>query len=256
MDNIHISHYWLSPRDLKMVEHILCVPSEWLKNFKLYPRANRPGGEVALVNINDPTQWVRWQNVTSKNKFVMTITLVANPDWQFPGAFSMKRPLVFKRFRQALNQLCDTGGELNEHGDSPAILVVDDNLTVRTYMKQKLELFTNGKADIHLANDAEEALMLCSQREYGLIFMDVMMPGIDGYTACKLLKQSYRTTRVVMLTSRSSAFDKIKGRMSSCDSFLVKPPRDPELMFEVRRFMRKNQELKALLEQGQLVNLS
>lgn len=255
MDKIYISHFWLPPRDIKMVEHILCVPNDWLKNFELYPKANASGGEVALVNISNPAHWDRWEKVSFDKKFVLTIALVAKAEWTFPGAYSMKRPLVYKRFCKALEELSGSGCLENQNTDKPAILVVDDSLTVRTFMKQKLELYTDGKADIHLACDAEEGLSLCAQRNYGLVFMDVMMPGIDGYAACKAIKNSYSTTRVVMLTSRSSAFDKIKGRMCACDSFLVKPPRDPELMFEVRRFIRRNDELAQRQAQNKVANM-
>jgi len=101
-------------------------------------------------------------------------------------------------------------------------LVVDDSLAVRKQMEIEFSLLDN---DLDVAANAEEALSIASKTKYDVIFMDVVMPGIDGYAACKKLKRETinKKTPIIMLTSRSSSFDKIKGALAGCDAYLVKP---------------------------------
>lgn len=111
----------------------------------------------------------------------------------------------------------------NKNRDAPkSVLIVDDSLAVRRQMQIEFEL---RRDNLDLANNAEEALKAINQKKYDLIFLDVIMPGMDGYAVCKKIKKSElnRNTPVVLLTSRSSSFDKIKGALAGCDSYLVKP---------------------------------
>ena len=67
------------------------------------------------------------------------------------------------------------------------------------------------------------------------MFLDVVLPGIDGYQVCKLIKgnkQAIKRTAVVMLTSRASPFDRLRGSLSGCDAYLTKPV-DENLLLEV-----------------------
>ena len=97
------------------------------------------------------------------------------------------------------------------------VLVVDDNATVRMFMKAKLAPFG---FEVDYAETGEEAVGLTGSREYACVFLDVVLPGIDGYQVCKLIKsnkQAIKKTAVVMLTSRSSPFDKLRGSLAGCD---------------------------------------
>ncbi len=101
-------------------------------------------------------------------------------------------------------------------------LVVDDSLTMRRLMD-----ITLGQLgfSIDFADCGNDALNLVRVRRYSIVFLDVMLPDIDGYRVCKGVKGDKRTrnTPVVMLTSRDSAFDKVRGKMSGADSYLIKP---------------------------------
>lgn len=101
-------------------------------------------------------------------------------------------------------------------------LVVDDSLAVRRQMQIEFELQS---ADLDVAETAERAMEAIAKTTYDIIFLDVVMPGMDGYAACKKIKRSSlnKHTPVIMLTSRSGSFDKIKGTLAGCDSYLVKP---------------------------------
>jgi len=118
-----------------------------------------------------------------------------------------------------------------------AVLVVDDNATVRAFMQAKLAPF---RFEVDFAENGEEAVGLTGSREYACVFLDVVMPGIDGYQVCKLIKgnkQAIKKTAVVMLTSRSSPFDKLRGSLAGCDEYLTKPLDEDRLLEVIARFL-------------------
>ncbi len=105
------------------------------------------------------------------------------------------------------------------------ILVVDDSDVAQRFMSNCLGQFG---FDLHRARSGEEALSCVAAESYAFVFMDVNMPGIDGYQACKLIKKRpYPAGRsapvVVMLTSRGGMLDKVRGTLSYCDAYLTKP---------------------------------
>jgi twitching motility two-component system response regulator PilG len=117
------------------------------------------------------------------------------------------------------------------------VLVVDDNATVRLFMKAKLAPFG---FEVDYAETGEEAVGLTGTREYACVFLDVVLPGIDGYQVCKLIKsnkQAIKKTAVVMLTSRSSPFDKLRGSLAGCDEYLTKPLDEDRLLETIAQFI-------------------
>lgn len=116
------------------------------------------------------------------------------------------------------------------------VLVVDDNQTVREFMKSKLSAFN---FNVDYAESGEQAIGFTGQKHYACIFLDVVMPGIDGYQVCKLIKsnRATRNTAVVMLTSKDSPFDKIRGSMSGCDAYLTKPVDEEKLLETIAKFV-------------------
>jgi len=120
---------------------------------------------------------------------------------------------------------------------SDAVLVVDDNLTVRKFMEAKLAPY-GFSADF--AETGEQAVGLTGNKEYTCVFLDVVLPGIDGYQVCKLIKsnkQAVKRTAVVMLTSRSSPFDKLRGSLAGCDEYLTKPVDENRLLEVIAKFL-------------------
>jgi twitching motility two-component system response regulator PilG len=113
-------------------------------------------------------------------------------------------------------------------------LVVDDSTTVRRLMD--LTLRPMG-IDVEFADRGEDALALVKHRNYDIVFLDVMLPGIDGYRVCKAIKADKATkhTPVIMLTSKDSAFDKVRGIMAGTDVYLTKPLDSTALMAAMRR---------------------
>jgi len=115
---------------------------------------------------------------------------------------------------------------------SRPILVVDDSLAIRNHVRSLLEA---GGFEVCEADSVEAALRILPNQPVDCILMDVLMPGLDGYEGCRQIKSMLRGERavpVVMLTSKSSPFDRIRGKMAGCDAYLTKPV-DPKQLGDV-----------------------
>lgn len=117
------------------------------------------------------------------------------------------------------------------------VLVVDDSLAVRRFMETRLAPYAFG---VDFAESGEQAIGFTGERSYTCVFLDVILPGVDGYQVCKLIKSKKpvgKPTAVVMLTSKSSPFDKIRGTMAGCDAYLTKPVDEDRLLEVISRFV-------------------
>jgi len=121
-----------------------------------------------------------------------------------------------------LKLLKSESGPGNKRQGLQRALVVDDSLAVRKQIEIEFGLLDT---EVDCVDSAEAAIDASAKTAYDIIFMDVVMPGMDGYGACKRIKRSplNKNTPIVLLTSRSSSFDKIKGTLAGCDTYLVKP---------------------------------
>lgn len=141
-----------------------------------------------------------------------------------------------RTFRRAIDQDMPPEEVFVEPSPNESVLVVDDSATVRAFMKAKLAPF---RFDVDYAADGESAIDMAQAKPYTCIFLDIMMPGIDGYQVCKRLKGSAatRNAAVVMLTSKSGAFDKFRGNWAGCDAYLGKPVSEDELLATIAKFL-------------------
>jgi CheY-like chemotaxis protein len=109
----------------------------------------------------------------------------------------------------------------SSNNDGSTALVVDDSLPVRIQMNEVLKPFTSR---VDLVETGEEALDLINRNAYDIVFLDIILPGIDGYEVCKAIKEGKgKDTPVILLTGNSSPADRIKGNLSGCDTYLIKP---------------------------------
>lgn len=126
------------------------------------------------------------------------------------------------------------------YSDQLRILVVDDSAQIRELMRLKLEEFSavSLPLSVDFAEDGESALGKVEENTYDLMFLDVVMPGMDGYQVCERVK-NIRPVRVVMLTAKSSAVDHGLGRKAGCDHYLTKPPNDVDMRSILRLALLK-----------------
>ena len=115
------------------------------------------------------------------------------------------------------------------------ILVIEDELKTAAYLKKGLE--ESGYA-VDVANDGPQGLLLAQEEEYDVIVLDVMLPGMDGWTIVKTLR-STRTTPVLFLTARDDVDDRVRGLELGADDYLVKPFAFVELLARGRTLARR-----------------
>ena len=118
---------------------------------------------------------------------------------------------------------------MDSETNSPKIMVVDDSKTIRRTAETllKKEGFT-----IITAEDGFEALAKIADHRPDIIFVDIMMPRLDGYQTCALIKNNaeFKSTPVIMLSSKDGLFDKAKGRIVGSDQYVTKPFSKGELL--------------------------
>lgn len=101
-------------------------------------------------------------------------------------------------------------------------MIIDDSNTIR----RSAEIFlTQAGCHVILAEDGFDALAKITDHHPDVIFVDIMMPRLDGYQACSLIKKNpkFRSTPVIMLSSKDGVFDRARGRMVGSDEYLTKP---------------------------------
>ena len=124
-------------------------------------------------------------------------------------------------------------------GASFKVLVVDDSNTIR----RSAEIFLKqGGHEVLLADDGFDALAKVNDYQPQLIFCDILMPKLDGYQTCAIIKRNARfaDTPVVMLSSKDGLFDKARGRIVGSDEYLTKPFTRDELLSAIRKFVKVN----------------
>ncbi len=118
---------------------------------------------------------------------------------------------------------------------SVRVLVIDDSNTIR----RSAEIFLKqGGHDVMLAEDGFDALAKVNDYQPQLIFCDILMPRLDGYQTCAIIKRNakYSGVPVVMLSSKDGVFDKARGRMVGAQDYLTKPFTKDQLLQAVRQF--------------------
>ncbi|HZV61387.1 MAG TPA: response regulator [Methylophilaceae bacterium] len=124
-------------------------------------------------------------------------------------------------------------GESNLSGVK--VMVIDDSNTIR----RSAEIFLKQSGcEVILAEDGFDALSKISTQLPDIIFVDIMMPRLDGYQTCSLIKRNPRfsSTPVIMLSSKDGLFDRARGRMVGSDQYLTKPFTQESLLQAVRTY--------------------
>lgn len=119
--------------------------------------------------------------------------------------------------------------------DGLKVMVIDDSRTIRRSAETML---SKEGCEVISAGDGFEALALIHQHKPDLVFVDIMMPRLDGYQTCAIIKNNSRfaSIPVIMLTSKDGLFDKARGRIVGSDHYLTKPFTRDELLDAVRQY--------------------
>lgn len=219
--------------------------------------------QIVLVDIDDPAAIGEWKSYSVHHAKTPLVRVTRREATSTAEATYLRRPLTLKRVIDTLQEVTiskfghieqSVGGEdipdeavaqivkkrqqeMAEKGPSGVkVLVVDDSLPVRKSMEIHLGIYS---MEIDFAETGEQALELTENNVYNLIFLDLMLPGIDGYKVCKTIKTDKRSknTPVVMLTGKGGRIDKLRGTMAGASVYLTKPVEPDELKEVVQKFL-------------------
>jgi twitching motility two-component system response regulator PilG len=121
--------------------------------------------------------------------------------------------------------------------DGLRVMVIDDSKTIRRTAETLLK---REGADVVTAVDGFEALAKIADQKPQIIFVDIMMPRLDGYQTCALIKnnQLFKNTPVIMLSSKDGLFDKARGRIVGSEQYVTKPFTREELLDAIRTHVK------------------
>jgi len=200
--------------------------------------------DMVIVNSEDEAAMQEWHKLSDGNPhpilLLITATdLVLNTKYYFPRPFGPSKVLMVldkivnecKRgvieaeiFSGASKSVRRENTNLNQRiaPSRHRALVVDDSPTVRKQLVLELGCF-NIKVDT--AESGEHSLDMLKENSYDIIFLDVVLPGVDGYQVCKKIRRNFETklTPIIMLSSKSSPFDRVRGSLAGCSTYLTKP---------------------------------
>ncbi|MCP4698475.1 MAG: response regulator [Gammaproteobacteria bacterium] len=253
-----VTLFGLAPNEQKTLGSIFKLAASRSTKYALVAEANRATAELAIVDADDPKAMEAWQSFSAQNGGVWLIK--ATKGAAKPGEACIRRPLTLKRVLESLDAVSAplkpiddkaeaAGSKFMPTAAAPAIkpptgpssglkaMVIDDAEVVRKSMEIHLGSFG---IQIDFAESGEEALEHTKTKsDYDIIFLDIMMPGIDGYKVCKTLraKKEFKRTPIIMLTGKGSRFDKLKGTMAGASLYLTKPVEPDHLKEVITKFL-------------------
>jgi DNA-binding response OmpR family regulator len=122
------------------------------------------------------------------------------------------------------------------------ILLIEDEAAIAKVIKRGLE---QEKYTVSVAGEGNQGLAMAQESEYALIILDLMLPGIDGWTICEELRSLRYRTPILMLTARGEVADRVRGLELGADDYLTKPFDFTELLARVRALLRRDRIHKA-----------
>ena len=235
-DEINLSYVGLSDLEVRVLKSIFTLAPQLNENVTLTSPDKVAEADVILVNADDPKTLELWEKIKQRNSMCTSLMLSDQAESGL-GDVTLQRPIRVQKLIAALEDIVEqTSIQIPKESNQAElrVLVVDDSFPVRKYMEHKLTELVDVPIKLYLAANGEEAIEKLTRVSCDMIFLDVMMDGVDGYKVCKMIK-SRSNPYIVMLTSKKSPFDKVRGTMSGCDAYITKPPADERLVEEIRK---------------------
>jgi len=138
--------------------------------------------------------------------------------------------------RQAAAAAAENQAQQEEARGPHRVLVVDDSAPMQQALAHELRQLDD-EVEITFADDGESALERVGEKPFDFIFLDIMMPGIDGFETCTRMRQiaELKKTPIIMLSAKTSPLDEVKGIMSGCSTYLTKPINHEEFQKVIKR---------------------
>lgn len=267
MDNkvFQVGVFGLTSNEQNTLGSIFKLAASRSRQYNLVSTSDRASAEILIVDADDSNAVSEWRSFSVHNSSIPAVKVTKNaPPAETEEAY-LRRPLTLKRVLEILDKVTIeahkfipelvVGGEEEPLGEEASAilrdaaqsagkasrsgikaLVVDDSLPVRKSMEIQLNLYG---MNIDFAETGEEALEYIQKTVYDIIFLDLMLPGIDGYKVCKEIKSQKmsKNTPVVMLTGKGSRFDKLRGTMAGANVYLTKPVEQEKLKEVIGQFL-------------------
>lgn len=248
-DRCRIFHVGLDSREVMVVESVFRANPELGARYIFGAPEAGDVADIVFVNGDDDGAIAGWQQLNSKHPTTVPIYVTAHPE-RFPGAHHVRKPLGFRNFMSVIDSITSAVGSMvqparEEVPDPLRILIVDDSFPARQFIQFKLEELADSSMalSIHSADSGELALHEVQSIPFDVVFLDVVMPGMDGYEVCRKIK-AIRPTRVALLTGLNASVDFARGREVGCDNYLTKPPNDADLSSILRLVALKKEMAK------------
>lgn len=274
-----ISIIGFSDNERRLLRSMFLLTTERDRSYLIVERKEDPPGDIILVNGDDADAVTYSKNSNNPKhppkapRLYLGNTALINTHEKY-----VSRPITTTRLLEALDNI--TISELDfcpelmitdenirhqsmshhlpkkQISDSTTIyraLVVDDSRPVRELMKINLGLMNMA---VDFAQTGEQALEMLYQKTFDIVFLDITLPGIDGYDVCKAIKanKNLKSLPVCMLTGKSSTFNKIKGKMAGCDVYLTKPVQSHDFMNVIKKLLfRHNDQDNTLPKAGHFI---
>lgn len=244
MKSFSVATIGFMEREQRVLKSVFAISMNRNPSFAPYVFRRDMPADVVLVAADNPQAmngWSAYRRIHQGQK-AKPVIMLAREKPEGEVKYHLHRPVMVSRLLAMLEQVAiDEFGYApvlaiqtkEEDGDSPPMvmsrssnnitaLVVDDSLPVRIQMKMALQGIAS---QVEFAETGEQALELLASNRYSIIFLDVILPGIDGYKVCRTIKKDpeKQQTPVIMLTGNSSSTDRVKGKLAGCDAYLIKP---------------------------------
>lgn len=229
-----IYHIGLNQKEVAIIQGMFELQPALKNRFVFGEPSSRDQVDMVFVNGDDLGAIDEWQALTLNRPEVIPVMVCAEVRKKYKNLKTIKKPLAFRKFVEILDAVTST--EIERHSESISnmeamrILVVDDSFPARQFMKYKLEELSDDekKMLVDYADSGEKAIKMAEENAYDLVFLDVVMPGMDGYEICRKLK-NIAPIKVAMLTGRSAVLNRARAKHAGCDYFLAKPPEDQDI---------------------------
>lgn len=223
-----VSHLGLPAREVLVIESMFRLHGDLQPRYAFVPTAAAEPADILFVDGDDPQALAAWQALAKRHPEIAGVVVSSNPAAATDDLVALPRPLSFRNLdeiRYALRTATpgDNTGDEQAHGLQ--VLVVDDSASARELLQLRLEEagnYSRFPLQVDVATSGEDALAKAADKAYDLVFLDIVLPGVDGYEVCRRLKQ-LRPTRVAMLSSCGKAADYQLGHAAGCDHYLAKP---------------------------------
>lgn len=243
--------------------------------YQLTTLAANPVPAMLLVDGDDQEAITAWQTLCQQDKAKASLpTVMVSKSKNLPGPqlYHLQRPILVTHVFNVLDSVTiqastasappanltaaqvvslsptasvemirDAYGNLARRANTAQhrALVVDDSLLIRQYLQKELGALSIA---VDEAESADEAFALLEKKSsYDLIFLDVVLSGMDGYKICKTIKKNkqHKQTPVIMLTGRGSPFDRIRGKLAGCNTYLTKPVKRDVLHSTIQKYLSR-----------------